>query len=110
MEKNRVANYLAGVCALYFIGSAVVAHAQTTTLPFTPTMTAGGTALVNQQVLANADGSYTVTGAQQGGGSVGAPVWGTAAISYMLDGRQWVVTPAGLNLTAFALPPESHSP
>ena len=76
MEKNRVANYLAGVCALYFIGSAVVAHAQTTTLPFTPTMTAGGTALVNQRVLANADGSYTVTGAQQGGGSVGAPVWG----------------------------------
>ena len=38
---------------------------------------------------------------------VGAPVWGTAAISYMLDGRQWVVTPAGLNLTAFALPADT---
>jgi alcohol dehydrogenase (cytochrome c) len=35
---------------------------------------------------------------------LGAPLWGTAAISYMLDGRQWVVTPAGLTLTAFALP------
>jgi len=35
---------------------------------------------------------------------VGAPVWGTAAMSYMLDGRQWVVTPAGSTLTAFALP------
>jgi hypothetical protein len=41
---------------------------------------------------------------------VGGPVWGTAAITYVLDGRQWVVTPAGLNLTAFALPAESHSP
>ena len=35
---------------------------------------------------------------------LGAPLWGTAAISYLLDGRQWVVTPAGLTLTAFALP------
>jgi alcohol dehydrogenase (cytochrome c) len=35
---------------------------------------------------------------------VGAPVWGTAAISYVLDGRQWVVIPAGVTLTAFALP------
>jgi alcohol dehydrogenase (cytochrome c) len=41
---------------------------------------------------------------------VGAPVWGTAAISYMLDGRQWVVTPAGLTLAAFAMPAPSRSP
>lgn len=75
MKKNRVHQLLAGVTALYFIGSAVVAQAQTP-LPFTPTMTVGGTPLVNQQVLANADGSYTVSGAQQGGGSAGAPVWG----------------------------------
>jgi len=34
----------------------------------------------------------------------GAPIWGAAAVSYMLDGRQWVLTPAGLTLTAFALP------
>jgi alcohol dehydrogenase (cytochrome c) len=35
---------------------------------------------------------------------MGAPLWGAAAISYVLDGRQWVVTPAGSTLTAFALP------
>jgi alcohol dehydrogenase (cytochrome c) len=35
---------------------------------------------------------------------VGAPVWGSAPVTYMLDGRQWVVTTAGLTFTAFALP------
>jgi len=34
----------------------------------------------------------------------GAPVWGSAAVTFMLDGRQWVVTTAGLTFTAFALP------
>jgi alcohol dehydrogenase (cytochrome c) len=34
----------------------------------------------------------------------GAPLWGAAAVTYMLDGRQFVLTPAGLTLTAFALP------
>jgi alcohol dehydrogenase (cytochrome c) len=34
----------------------------------------------------------------------GAPVWGSAAVTYMLDGRQWVVTAAGLSFDAFALP------
>jgi alcohol dehydrogenase (cytochrome c) len=34
----------------------------------------------------------------------GAPVWGSAAVTYMLDGRQWVVTTGGLTFTAFALP------
>jgi alcohol dehydrogenase (cytochrome c) len=34
----------------------------------------------------------------------GAPVWGSAPITYMLDGRQWVLTTAGLTFTAFALP------
>jgi len=34
----------------------------------------------------------------------GAPVWGSAAVTYMLDGRQWVLTAAGLTFTAFALP------
>jgi hypothetical protein len=37
----------------------------------------------------------------------GAPHWGAAAITYMLDGRQWVLTPSGLTLTAFALPSRS---
>lgn len=35
---------------------------------------------------------------------VGGPVWGSAAVTYMLDGRQWVVTTGGLSFTAFALP------
>jgi alcohol dehydrogenase (cytochrome c) len=35
---------------------------------------------------------------------VGAQVWGSAAVTYMLDGRQWVVTTGGLTFTAFALP------
>ena len=34
----------------------------------------------------------------------GAPIWGSAAVTYMLDGRQWVVTTSGLSFTAFALP------
>ena len=50
----------------------------------------------------------SATGKELWRSQVGAPVWGTAAISYVLDGRQWVVTPAGLNLTAFALPEASH--
>ena len=33
----------------------------------------------------------------------GAPVWGIAPITYMLDGLQWVVIPSGVTLTAFAL-------
>jgi alcohol dehydrogenase (cytochrome c) len=35
---------------------------------------------------------------------VGAQVWGSAAVTYMLDDRQWVVTTGGLSFTAFALP------
>jgi alcohol dehydrogenase (cytochrome c) len=34
----------------------------------------------------------------------GAQVWGSAAVTYMLDGRQWVVMTSGLSFTAFALP------
>jgi alcohol dehydrogenase (cytochrome c) len=34
----------------------------------------------------------------------GAPVWGSAPVSYMLDGRQWVLTTSGLTFVAFALP------
>lgn len=75
MEKKRVHRLLAGVTAVYFIGGAVVAQAQTT-LPFTPILNIGGTPLVNEQVIANSDGSFTVSGVQQGGGSASAPVWG----------------------------------
>ncbi len=33
----------------------------------------------------------------------GAAVWGSAPITYRLDGRQWVLTAAGLSYVAFAL-------
>ena len=35
---------------------------------------------------------------------VGAPVWGAAATTFMLDNEQYVVLPAGLKLVAFTLP------
>jgi alcohol dehydrogenase (cytochrome c) len=34
----------------------------------------------------------------------GAPIWGAPPVTFMLDGRQWVVVPSGVTLTAFALP------
>ena len=34
----------------------------------------------------------------------GAPIWGIAPITYMLDGVQWVAVPSGVTLTAFTLP------
>jgi alcohol dehydrogenase (cytochrome c) len=35
---------------------------------------------------------------------MGAPVYGAAGTTYMLDGKQYVLIPAGLKLVAFALP------
>jgi len=34
---------------------------------------------------------------------MGASIWGAAAVTYMLDGRQYVLIPSGTNLVAFAL-------
>jgi alcohol dehydrogenase (cytochrome c) len=34
----------------------------------------------------------------------GAPIWGAAAMTYELDGRQHVLIPSGGTLVAFALP------
>ena len=39
----------------------------------------------------------------------GSPVWGAAAMTYMLDGRQQVLIASGTTLTAFALPQERTS-
>ena len=36
--------------------------------------------------------------------STGTPIWGAAAITYLLDGRQFVLIPSGTTLLAFALP------
>jgi len=52
----------------------------------------------------------SATGKQLWRFQTGAPVWGVAPITYMLDGVQWVVVPSGVTLTAFALSGnESHS-
>jgi alcohol dehydrogenase (cytochrome c) len=34
----------------------------------------------------------------------GSPIWGGAGVTYMLDGRQYVLIPSGYTLVAFALP------
>jgi hypothetical protein len=75
MEAKRFHRLLGCACALYFIGSAAVAQAQDAELPFVPVLTIGSTALVNDGVTANADGSFTVLGNQQGGTVNGQPVW-----------------------------------
>ncbi|HXD72146.1 MAG TPA: PQQ-binding-like beta-propeller repeat protein, partial [Vicinamibacterales bacterium] len=36
--------------------------------------------------------------------STGASIWGAAATTYMLDGKQYVLIPSGTTLVAFALP------
>jgi alcohol dehydrogenase (cytochrome c) len=43
---------------------------------------------------------------------MGAPLWGTSPITYMLDGRQILLVPSGTTLTAWALPdaPETARP
>jgi hypothetical protein len=34
---------------------------------------------------------------------MGASIWGAAAMTYMLDGRQYVLIPSGSTMVAFAL-------
>jgi hypothetical protein len=75
MEAKRFHRLLGCVSALYFIGSATVAQAQDAQLPFVPVLTIGTTALINDDVIANADGSFTVLGNQQGGLVNGQPIW-----------------------------------
>ena len=38
---------------------------------------------------------------------MGSPLHGTSAVTYMLDGRQHILVPAGTSLTAWALPAET---
>jgi alcohol dehydrogenase (cytochrome c) len=40
---------------------------------------------------------------------MGALIWGAAATTFMLDGRQHVLMPSGTTITAFALPDESRN-
>ena len=64
--------------SLYCIGLSFVARAQSAPLPFDPVLQIGGTNLVNGDVVANPDGSFTLQGQQQGGSLNGAPVWDLA--------------------------------
>jgi hypothetical protein len=73
MQAVRIGRFLTAGLALYGIGSAVVAQADT--LPFVPTLTIGSTSLTDGTVTENADGSYTLLGHQQGGSFNGQPVW-----------------------------------
>lgn len=77
MSRTSLKSGFAGAAGLYFIGSSLVAHAQNTPdpLPFTPVITIGSTALINDDVRSNTDGSYTLLGEQQGGLFNGAPIW-----------------------------------
>ncbi len=75
MRAKGFRHLLVTVVGLSFIGSAAVAQAQDAELPFTPVLTIGGTTLVNDEVFANSDGSFSLLGNQQGGSVNGQPVW-----------------------------------
>jgi len=51
----------------------------------------------------------SMTGKQLFKFQTGAPIWGAPPVTYMLDGRQWVVVPSGVALTAFAMPSATGS-
>ncbi len=61
------------LCVTLLLTSLGVARADN--LPFVPTFTIGQTALVNDEVHGNSDGSFTLIGQQRGGLLDGAPVW-----------------------------------
>ena len=44
------------------------------------------------------------TGKQLWSYRTGSPIWGAAPMTYMLDGRQYVLIPSGNTMVAFALP------
>jgi alcohol dehydrogenase (cytochrome c) len=50
------------------------------------------------------------TGRLLWGFQMGSALWGTSPTTYMLDGRQWLLTPAGGSLIAFALPRDFRLP
>ena len=73
MTKSAIQRTIQAAVALCFVGSAAVVHADS--LPFVPTFTIGTVTLTNDAVVANPDGSFTVSGEQQGGSFNGGAVW-----------------------------------
>lgn len=74
----------------------------------TPTM-AGVMSTASGLVFAgDNEGNFMAFDAESGDNlwhySTGWSIWGTAAITHMLDGKQHVLIPSGTNLTSFALP------
>ena len=69
------------------------------------TSTASGVVFAGSQ-----EGDFTAleagTGRKLWSTNTGANIYGAAATTYSLDGRQWVLIPSGLRLIAFALPKE----
>lgn len=77
MRGKRVVR-LAVAAALYFTGSAGVAHSQDAQLPFDPVLQNGNTPLVGSRVVDNGDGSFQVSGFQEGGPAGSPPTWALA--------------------------------
>lgn len=67
---NRAVLISTAVAFAGFLG-----EARADTLPFVPTLSIGTTTVTNDAVVANTDGSFTVSGQEQGGGTVASPVW-----------------------------------
>ena len=67
------------------------------------TSTASGIVFAGSQ-----EGDFTALDASTGkklwSTNTGASIYGAAATTYMLDGRQWVLIPSGTKLITFALP------
>jgi len=76
--STRVIHRVPALTVLLLVATAGTAQAQDVSLPFTPTFTIGSTSLTNDDVQANADGSYTMSGQQAGGSFNGGQVWDLA--------------------------------
>jgi hypothetical protein len=66
------------IVALYYIGTADVAQAQSASLPDGTVLRAGSADLIGGTVTMNPDGSFTLVGQQQGGSFNGGAVWDLA--------------------------------
>jgi len=75
--------------------------------PYTSQSWAGVLSTASGVVFAGSNGNFMAFDARTGKNlwhyQTGAPLY-SGAVTYMLDGRQWVLMPSGTTLTAFALP------
>ena len=75
--------------------------------PYTSQSWAGVLSTASGLVFAGSNGNFMAFDARTGTNlwhyQTGAPLY-SGAVTYMLDGRQWVLMPSGTTMTAFALP------